>query len=181
MTYRLTAAIAAAALLAACSGQGGNDQTANGTAGGEVPGDAASGAAGAGLAGLQAGEWETTVEVLSMEMPGMPAGMPTPTIPAVTTRHCLTPEEAAQPNAEFFSGNTEGASCERENFTIGDGRVSGIITCTSEGATMRSEMNGQFGAASYEMTARTQTTAQGMTMNGETRITARRVGDCPAG
>ena len=178
MFHRATAAVLATALLAACSGQSGNDQTA---ADGAAPAEAGSGAGEAGLAALQPGEWETTVEVLSMEVPGMPAGMAAPAIPPTTTRHCVTPEEAAQPNAEFFAGNAEGAACQRENFTIANGRISGVITCAAEGTTIRSEMNGQFASDRYEVTSRTQTTAQGMTMNGETRLTARRVGDCPAG
>ncbi len=181
MTYRVPAAIFATALLAACSGQSGNEQAAaNGAAPAEA-GQPTPGAADASLVSLQPGEWETTVEVLRMEIPGMPAGMNAPTVPAVTTRHCLTPEEAAQPNAEFFNGNAAGASCQRENFTIANGQVNGTIVCAAEDATMRSEMNGRFTPDSYEMTARTQTTGQGMTMNGETRIRARRVGDCPAG
>ncbi len=179
MFYRVSAAVLATALLAACSGQSGNDQAANGAAPAESGSTAATGDA--GLAALQAGEWETTVEVLSMEMPGMPAGAAAPAIPPTTTRHCVTPEQAAQPSAEFFSGNLESAGCQRENFTIANGRISGVVSCAADGTTIRSELNGQFSSDSYEMTSRTQTTAQGMTMNGETRVTARRVGDCPAG
>lgn len=179
MTCRSTAAILAATLLlGACSGQSGNETAANGSESEASTG--ATGASGPALAALQPGQWETTVEILRMEMPGMPAGMPAPTIPATTTRHCVTPEEAAQPPAEFFAGNP-GDACQRENFTIGNGRVSGVITCSAEGTTIRSEMEGQFSSTSFEMTSRTQTTAQGMTMNGETRIRSRRVGDCPAG
>ncbi len=177
MTYRSTiAAVAAALLLVGCSGQSGNEAAAaDGAAGTD-----ATGAPGATLATLQAGEWETTIEILRMEIPGMPAGSPAPAIPATTTRHCVTPEEAVQPPAEFFAGNP-GDSCQRENFTIGNGRVSGIITCSAEGATIRSEMNGQFSPTAFEMTSRSQTVAQGMTMNGETRIRSRRLGDCPTG
>lgn len=181
MIHRVSAAILATAFLAACSGQSGTDQAAANGAAPPEAGQTAPATADARLASLQPGEWETSVEVLRMEIPGMPAGVNAPTVPAVTTRHCLTPEEAAQPSAEFFSGNTDDASCQRENFTIAGGRVNGTINCTAEGVTIRSEMTGQFAPDSYEMTARTQTTSQGMTMNGETRIRARRVGDCTAG
>ncbi|MBX3561124.1 MAG: DUF3617 domain-containing protein [Sphingomonas sp.] len=179
MTYRSTAAILAASLLlGACSGQSDNEAAANGAEDSASTG--ATGASGPALAALQPGEWETTVEILRMEMPGMPAGMPAPAIPATTTRHCVTPEEAAQPPAEFFAGNPDNSACQRENFTIGNGRVSGIIICSVEGTTVRSEMEGQFSSTGFEMTSRTQTTAQDMTMNGETRIRSQRVGDCAA-
>jgi hypothetical protein len=173
MTYRTTGAIAAIVLVAACSGQGGGNEAA-------ADGAAPAGSGTTDVAFLP-GQWETTVTVARMTVPGMPDGMTPPPIPPTTVSHCMTPEEARRPNADFLSGNTEGSGCELQDFSMTGGRLRGTITCASEGATMRSVMDGQFTPTSYEMTSQVETAANGMTMQMEARTSARRVGDCTAG
>jgi len=176
----MTSAIAVL-LLAACSGQGANEQAASNGAGGAS--ESGSSGATAGVA-LQPGEYETRVEVTRMamsNMPNMPAGMSPPTPPPTTIRSCLTPEQAARPNANFLSGSGETGGCDYSDFSMEGGRMRGTVQCNSEGATMRSTFDGQFTSAGYEMTSQAQTSANGMTMEMETRTTARRIGDCPAG
>ena len=89
-----------------CSG--GADKDANGAAGeanGAAPANAAApvgtegGGAPAAMAELRPGQWETTVEVLRMDMPNMPQGVTLPKQGPVTIRSCLTPEQARRPNA----------------------------------------------------------------------------------
>ena len=174
---RKTTSAIAVLLLAACGGQSGNEQTATNGAGG------ASGSGSANVA-LQPGQYETTVEVTRMSvanMPNMPAGMTPPTPPPTTVRSCLTPEQAAQPNANFLSGSGDSGGCEYSNFSMDGGRMRGTVECSSEGSTMRSTFDGRIGGDGYQMTSQAQVTASGMTMEMDTRTTARRIGDCPAG
>lgn len=163
-------------LLAACGGRSGNQADGN-EAGNTV--DAGASGGGAAGAAFQPGMWETTVEVVRMTMPNMPAGMTPPTPPPTTVRHCLTAEQAARPNANFLTGSGEAGGCTAENLTMANGRIQGTVSCSSEGTQMRSTMDGQFTGTSYEMTTQVETSAAGQTMNMETRTRARRTGDCP--
>ena len=163
----------AALLLAACGSQGGNEQAANGAGGAE-----AGGGGGAATVSLQPGMWETTVEVLRMNMPNMPAGVTAPTPPPTTVRACLTAAQASQPNANFLTGSGESGGCTYENFSMTGGRIQGTVTCNAQGATMRSTLNGQFTPTSYEITTQAQTSANGMNVEMETRTRSRRTGDC---
>ena len=172
----------AALLLAACGGQSGNEQAGNAAGGTET--EAAGGGGGGGGAAsvaLQPGMWETTVEVVRMNMPNMPQGMATPTPPPTTISYCLTPEQAARPSADFLTGSGETGGCTYENFSMENGRIQGTVSCNAQGTQMRSTLDGQFTPSSYEMNTQVQTTTGGMTMDMETRTSARRTGDCPAG
>ena len=174
-------AAGAALLVAACGGQSDGDQ-----AKGDNKAAAASADAGGGVTvgdgasvTMEPGLWEMTVQVAGVEMPNMPAGV-TPAMPATTVRSCLTPQQVAQPNADFFSGgNAQG--CRSENFSVAGGRIQGTITCDAQGTSTRITMDGRFAATSYEMTQRSEVAAGGTNVTTETRVTGRRVGDCPAG
>ncbi|MGQ0558382.1 MAG: DUF3617 domain-containing protein [Sphingosinicella sp.] len=164
--------IAAMAMaLAACGSQPGNQQAA-------ADGDAAGGGGSAAIA-LQAGLWEVTAEMVSMNISGMPPGVTPPMAPPTTIRNCLTPEQARAPNADFFSGKSEGG-CTGENMSFGGGRIQGTIRCETPQGTMQIAMDGSYDATSYQMTQRIEGQMAGQSVNMENRVSARRVGDCPA-
>lgn len=167
---RKSSAAIAVLLLAACGGQSGNEQGAEGEAGG---------AAGASVS-LQPGQWEMTTEVVSMNIPNMPAGMTPPMPPPTTVRTCLTPEQAAAPGGDFITGSGEGGGCRSENMSMENGRIQGTVQCQAEGGSMTAAVSGQFTPTSYEINQQVETSAEGMTMEMESRTTGRRVGDCPA-
>jgi hypothetical protein len=172
-------AASAALLLAACGGQdGGNGQANDGNA--TAPGGGGS-AAGGGNVAMQPGEWETTTQVLSMNVPNMPQGATPPTPPPTTVRSCLTQDQAAQPSADFITGSGENGGCTSENFSMANGRMQGTVQCSAEGASMRSTVDGSFTPTSYDVRQQVQTSAQGISMTMESRTTGRRLGDCPAG
>lgn len=186
---RVAITTAAILMLAACSGGGGGNEQAPANAAGNEAAPAVSGreggtgdgGGGAASVSLQPGEWETTVQVTSMNVANMPQGVNPPTPPPTTVRSCITPEQAARPNASFLSGKDANSGCTNENFSMTGGRMQGTVTCSQQGTTMRSTFNGEFTPTGYEMTAQVETQANGMSMNMETRTTGRRLGDCPAG
>lgn len=164
-------------LLAACGSQ---DKAGNGTAN-AAAGEAA--APDAAAIALTPGEWETTVEVASLNMvggPQLPGGMSPPLPPPTTIRSCLTAEQAARPNANFLTGSGERGGCTYENFSMAGGRIQGTVSCSSDGMTMRTTMNGRFTADSYETESQSRITSNAMTMETSGRTRSRRVGDCPA-
>lgn len=170
MRHYLVAASALA--LISCGGGGnGNEATAEKAA---DPGGGGQAVAGTGEA-MQPGLWETTVQVAPAAVANLPAGVEVPS-QTFTARTCLTAEQTARPGAEVFGGGNQAqGGCTYESFSAEGGRIRGSATCSAQGATMRMTMEGQFGATSYEMTQRSE--IGGTTT--ETRISGRRVGDCP--
>ncbi len=59
------------------------------------------------------------------------------------------------------------------------GRIQATVQCNNQGGTMRSTMSGRFTATSFELDQQVETSAQGVTMNIESRTNGRRIGDCP--
>jgi hypothetical protein len=190
-----TIAASLALLLAACGGDGGEGGNGSGNAGG---GEAAGGGNGAGSGGesagagaggaaggvtMQAGEWETTTQVLAIEMPGMPpeAAKAMQQQPPQTVRSCLTEQQVARPPADFFAGAAQ-QGCDGSNMTMAGGRIQGTLQCTSDQGTMRITMDGQFAPTSFEIAQTMEVTAGGRpAMTTRARATGRRIGDCPAG
>jgi len=171
-------AAAAALMLAACGSQSEGDGEKAGEKGAAVT----SGAAGGGAVAMTPGQWEMTVQMIRMTVPGMPEGASPPAMPATTIRTCLTPEQASQPNADFLTGTSANGDCSYENMSMGGGRLQGSVQCNTPGGAMRATFEGQFTPTSYEMTQQAQVGNEGSPgMEMETRITGRRIGDCPAG
>jgi hypothetical protein len=176
----------AALLLASCSS--GGDKSGNGaadTANGVVSANGAApaapsggGSAPSGTVELRPGQWETTVEVLRMDIPNM-QGVTLPKQGPVTVRSCLTPEQARRPNAGFMTGGRDQNGCNYESFSMAGGRVQGTVTCNREGSAIRSTINGTFSAEAYQMETEASVQANGMTVNTANRVTGRRIGDCP--
>jgi len=183
----VSAGLAASLSLAACSG--GSDHAA-GTA------NAAAGTSGGGLSDggggtsgvkLSPGEWETTSEMVDMKMEGLPEGVPPGMMarmqpPSTTVKSCLTPEEAANPNARMLAAQKD-SQCTVERTDIGGGRIDIAMTCpaASDRGKAKIAMTGEYGATSYEMHGDFVIDGpNGMRMTMKSRTTGHRVGDCPA-
>jgi hypothetical protein len=176
---------AAALLIASC---GARERTANGSA--EVNASAApatpatqGGEGGAAaIAALTPGEYETTIEVLRIDMtggPALPAGVIPPVPPPTTIRSCLTPDQARRPDANFLTGSGAQAGCVYDNLAMDGGRIVGAATCDAQGTRVRTVMDGQFSSVGYTMSSQSRIQTNGMTIETDSRITSRRIGDCP--
>ena len=172
---RVAAALVTIAVLAGC-GQSGGD--GNGTA---APGAGPLAGGSAGVT-LQPGQWETTMQVEAPGMANLPPGVAPPRMPPVTSNVCITPEQAANPGAEAMAGNAQQqGGCRTESFSFANGRIQGASMCDMNGVRTRTTMTGQYTPTSYEMTMQTATEAGGTSQNSTVRVTARRIGECPAG
>ena len=146
-------------------------------------GDGSGSAAGGGGVKLQPGEWEMKMETVSVDAPGLPPSVAAAMKqPAATSRTCMTPQEAEGPKADMFAGSA-GANCKQEGFTWSGGKIKGTTTCEPTGGAgkTRMEMDGTYSAQSMDMNMKMTTEAAGTPMTVETRMTGRRIGDCPAG
>lgn len=130
---------------------------------------------------IQPGRWISTVSIDSMEMPGMPPQaaeqMKKMVAGAHTSETCLTPEEAKQPKAKFFSGNDQ---CRYDHFTMTGGKIDAELHCTQNGTSQVMQMTGNYSADSYtmHMQSRTEGTGAGQDMSMKMTVDSKRVGPC---
>ncbi len=142
--------LAAPIVLAACS-PGGADADGDG----EISQQEA--AAETSNISITPGQWETTVQLTEFEMTGMPEEaremMRRQMGQSRTSTSCITPEEAANPQATMFGGD-ENDSCTYNDFTMSGGTMLIDATCRPEGTdgTMTMRMEGTYTAARYDMT-----------------------------
>lgn len=139
------------------------------------------------LAGLQIrpGLWETSSEIVAADAPGMPREMLSGMMgPRSTTRHCITPEQAARPDANFLAQRDQG-NCSYRDFSMADGRMRGTMTCGPAGSEemVTMAMDGEYGAERYDLVMDMTTAGLpgGGDMRIEARTTGRRIGDCEGG
>jgi hypothetical protein len=127
------------------------------------------------------GRWQGTLRMEKMEMPGMPPqaqqALDTAMGQEKTYFTCLTPEQAAKPDARFFQKAAEG--CTYEKFTMADGKIDAVMNCQPGKGPTRMAMNGTYGADLYDLKINgSGEMAKGMTMNITMAVTSRRVGEC---
>jgi len=159
----------------------GNGATAAVSAGATAP------AGGGGASNLiRPGEWETKIEAVDVDAPGMPAQVKQMMASAMagtksTVRDCVTPEEARRPTADLFTGKGK-SGCTSKDFSMSGGRMRGTISCPAangQGMTTLT-MDGQFNPESYNVSQTMQAEAAGSRMTIKARVVGRRVGECSA-
>ena len=131
---------------------------------------------------IQPGQWEATNEIISVSAPGVPPEALEQMIGQTSTvSNCITPEQAAQPNANFLAVQKT-SDCTYQDWSMDDGRMSGTMTCTGGQlpGTMTMKMDGTYSDEAYDMTMDMETAGLpgGITMTVQARTTGERVGDC---
>lgn len=130
---------------------------------------------------IRPGKWVSTVSIEDVSIPGMPAEtaqqMQDMLAQTRTVESCLTPEEAKQPNATFFSGNEQ---CRYDHFTMTGGKIDAVMRCQHQGTTQVMEMTGTYSPTSYEMRMRSVTEGgpAGEQMTMQMHVRAERAGEC---
>lgn len=189
---RLPAALLLPLAIAACNSQGNTNQAAANASVSTSSGTPAAPAAPAAASTIQPGRWETTMRVVSLDMPGaspeLQAQLRAQPIPAPQVNaNCVTPEEAADMAGNFqrqMQQGGGGTSCEIGERQFGGGRIRMSMTCRAPngGPEQRLAMVGTFSPTSVQMAVSADSSMQ--TGNGpqsmriESALTARRVGEC---
>jgi hypothetical protein len=131
------------------------------------------------------GQWQSTSELVKMEVPGMPPEMAKANIGKKTSfAHCMTAEQAARPPADFFTNANQTTDCKAENFAIVGGKLDGTMTCVDKRTktNMVMTIQGDYRPTSYAATMTMVTS--GAPGGGDMKMTAttsgKRIGDCPA-
>jgi len=128
------------------------------------------------------GRWESNVEFLSVDAPGMPPEVAKAMQGAIgkdkSYYSCLTKEQAEKPGADFFNKGAQ--NCKYEHFTMGKGVIDAKMVCGPGPSGKASvEMKGDYAPDHYSMTMATRADAgpQGsMTMH--MKIDSKHVGQC---
>ena len=170
------ATLAAAALLAGCSGE---KSDADGD--GKVSiGEAAKVAEAEGIQ-PEPGLYKTTVTMTALEIPGMPPEMKDHGAGLVRTfEDCLTAEEVEKGFEAMVKQGQDG-ECAYENFALAGGKLDAVLVCEAQGRAIRTSMSGTATSTGADLTA---TTALELDGAGKGTMTAtikhERVGACTA-
>lgn len=133
---------------------------------------------------FMAGQWDTTVEIVSADMPGMPPEM----LKQMTGRtnkisHCMTREEADRNAEEMFKKQGEG-NCSYKRFSMAGGKIDAQMSCTGgqQGGTSEITMAGTYSANAYQMATEMKISSPqmpgGAAMTMKARTTGKRTGAC---
>ena len=128
---------------------------------------------------LSPGLWETSVE---MAISGLPANLAAFTKGAkLTTRSCITEEQASRPSGEIFAGKQRNG-CTYSDYSVSDGRIHGKVTCNEQNGRgpMTMVMDGKYGGDSFDVTMSVDTSVAGQTVAAGSHTIGRRIGECPA-
>lgn len=172
--------IATLTMLASCSDSGKSDQDGDGSISPEEM--AAEASSGPDVA-MRAGEWEQTFEISDMQFPGMTPEMKSMvgnmTKSSFTVTTCLSEEDVAEPDADFFTMDDQD-NCEFQEFDRSGNRMAMRMTCDAEeGGKSSISMDGEFSEDAYSLQFENLTTGTPMgDMSMKGRMNARRLGDC---
>jgi Protein of unknown function (DUF3617) len=137
---------------------------------------------------LEPGEWEATQEVVDIQITGAPKGMPADAMKSAigrktTVKHCVTPEQAAKPSADFLAAQKD-SKCTYSNFAMEGGTIHGSVTCPGgQGGKMIASMLGTYASDHYDMamTMNMDGMQPGMAMAMKMKTSGKRIGECPSG
>jgi Protein of unknown function (DUF3617) len=127
------------------------------------------------------GRWEAAMRLEKMEIGNMPpevkAAMAQQQGMTQTYATCLTPQQAARPNADFFKNDAK--DCTYDHFTMAGGRIDAALTCKPGAGPTKMNMTGTYGADLYDIRITGEGEMQpGMEMSMAMTVTSRRTGEC---
>lgn len=132
---------------------------------------------------VEPGLWDMSSQVLAASGPNLPReAQARIERHRQNVRNCISPEQAARPEANFLR-RREGGICIYRDFSMRGGRLRGEMRCTGGGlpGSMTTTMDGQYGPRRYDVRMRMTSTGmpEGANMIIDTRTLGRRIGDCP--
>lgn len=133
---------------------------------------------------LRPGQWETTVQVLSMDMPEM-KGMPpqfgerlkAQLMQPHVTKSCMTEEDAKKGPSRALAPDSK---CKFEKYEMSGGTIDAVMVCPGGQGDMKLQMHGTFAGDTMSVEQTMDMTGPTGAMHSKARVTGKRIGDCPA-
>lgn len=175
--------IAGLTIVVGCS----NDPSGSASSGGDIRlenasvAEVAKQAAAAGKSRIEPGAWERTVNIVSMDIPGLPEPMRSQ-MAAEASKPAPVQKECKQANAEpvdFTQFPAQAESCVYSRYELTGEKIDATMVCTSPIGDVKMAINGTQSPTSYDML---MTQTQMVPDHGEAksvfRIAGKRVGSC---
>jgi hypothetical protein len=102
---------------------------------------------------IEPGLWERSSAIVDVDAQAAPRELVNRMMQRRTSaRHCITPEQAARPTANFMAAR-ENAQCVSRSFDMHNGRISGEMDCTDaeSGGKWTARMQGSYTPVGYEL------------------------------
>lgn len=169
--------LAAACVLAACSPPASQSADASKT------GAATPSPAGPPVQAIHPGQYRTTVTIVSMNMPGVPASMvekmrAQPNV----SEDCVTSDDIAELTRKSLVDADEGQTCTDNTVTSENGHIQGSATCRNEdGVSYTMQITGTYGADHVVMDMNLSGQTPGGPMSQQMHMVTDRIGECRAG
>lgn len=143
---------------------------------------------------IQPGQWEDTVAITNVEIPGAPPEMANQMGAVMrqsqTRSHCVTPEMAANPTQGMANPTGQAQGCTFQNQTFENGTINVSSTCPAPtgGGQVRTQLTGTYTATTLNAqlnvegpTGAPAAAGAPQTMRMTGTLTSRRTGDCTSG
>lgn len=133
----------------------------------------------------KAGQYESTVELIELDIPGMPddakAQMKAAAGQSMAQKNsfCLSEEEASK-GPEQMVQNMANSNCTFERFNVSGGSIDAKMACTGQGGMQGAvELNGTMSSTSSSITMNMlQKGPNGEQMKMKMKVDSKRIGDC---
>lgn len=131
---------------------------------------------------LKPGQWRTTAQLVSIDMPGLPKQvadqMGQAMAKAGATEHCLTAEEVEKPEEVLARDNGE---CRYERFQMSGGKIDAVMKCKpANQPEMQVSLSGDYQPERYEVAAEMKMEQQGKPLTMRLKSLSERIGECKA-
>ncbi|MGF7146790.1 putative small lipoprotein YifL [Sphingomonas zeicaulis] len=132
---------------------------------------------------LKPGQWRTTAELVSIDVPGLSKEMADQigqsAAKSSTTEDCVTQEEADKPQEMLARDNGE---CRYDRFQMSGGKIDAVMRCKPAGQPneMQISLSGNYQPERYDVAAEMVMTQQGKTITMRLKSKSERIGECKA-
>lgn len=148
------------------------------------PEEVAAKAKSAGIASeMRPGQWETKIDLLEMNMPGMEkvgaaiaAKIKAEMMKPRTISSCMTADDVKMHGGKVFGqGDTK---CKYDSYKVAGGTIDATMTCPGPQGSMTMHMTGSFEPETFTVEQAMDMQSPTGAVHSKARVTGRRIGDC---
>jgi hypothetical protein len=128
---------------------------------------------------LSPGQWDMQVNITKLDAPSLPPAMVAAMMQKPTRiQSCITPQDVAKAPERVFTASN--GSCKTEEARVRGGSIRTRMVCNASGTRIVITSTGRYTATTFDVTAISVMTGQGMAMTTHSRTLGKRTGACKA-